>query len=640
MTRRSSLLALFAAILLGLPGVMTGVASAQEDRRPTEILRVDATAEDEVSVLLRSDAPPEQLNDMGVSIAGRETRVIAAPALVPASEQRVILLLEASGALNEAGGFVAVREAAKAFVAESEGQVIAVYSVNDRVRRVNGFTDDTAQLTRNIEGINFASGNRLWDGITSAAKVLGEEQSGAVGTIVLITGTEDDGSTGGSGTARGALAAAGARLSVIVLDTGSSPEGQLRRLADDAGGAFRGAGDAVDVEARVLDARQGAANLYRVTYERGAGEGIVQAQLSIGPEDVPFEYSADRVTTGSISLRPSPPAKPSPFGFLGGTLGKTLGILFVGLAVGGLVYSLVLIFSKDNELSDVLSLYTEGAQGDLDEGEANKVRNAIVQRAVDLTGQVAEQQGFLTKIENSLEQASIPLRAAEALFFYMLMVLVLMIVGAVLLGGIFGLLFFGVLGALVPAAGLKFKASRRKKRFVGQLPDMLQLLAGTLRAGFSLMQGVEAVSQEVDGPMGDELRRVVTESRLGRPLEEALQGAADRMESPDFSWTVMAISIQREVGGNLAELLLTVADTMVQRERLRGEIAALTAEGRMSAIILGIMPPGLGLAIFTINPNYISTLFTTTMGNFLLGTSGIAIVIGFVWMKKIIDIDI
>lgn len=640
MTRRSSLLALFAAILLGLPGVMTGVASAQEDRRPTEILRVDATADDEVTILLRSDAPPEQLSGMEVAIAGRQTRVIAEPVLVPASEQRVVLVIEASGALNEAGGFVAIREAAKSFVTEAEGQVIAVYSVNDRVRRVNGFTDDTAQLTRNIEGINFATGHRLWDGITSAAKVLGEEQPGTVGTIVLITGTEDDGSTGGSGTARGALAAAGARLSVIVLDTGSSPEGQLERLASDAGGAIRSASDAVDVESRVLDARQGAANLYRVTYERGAAEGILQAQLTIGPEVVPFEYSDGRVTTGSIALRPSPPAKPSPLGFLGGTLGKTLGLLLIGFAVGGLVYSLVLIFSKDNELSDVLSLYTEGAQGDLDEGEANKIRNAIVQRAVDLTGQVAEQQGFLTKIENSLEQASIPLRAAEALFFYMLMVVVLMIVGAVLMGGLIGLIFFGVLGALVPVGALNFKASRRKRTFVGQLPDMLQLLAGTLRAGFSLMQGVEAVSQEVDGPMGDELRRVVTESRLGRPLEEALQGAADRMESPDFNWTVMAISIQREVGGNLAELLLTVADTMVQRERLRGEIAALTAEGRMSAIILGLMPPGLGLAIFTINPKYISTLFDTTIGNVLLGVSGVSIVIGFIWMKKIIDIDI
>ena len=98
---------------------------------------------------------------------------------------------------------------------------------------------------------------------------------------------------------------------------------------------------------------------------------------------------------------------------------------------------------------------------------------------------------------------------------------------------------------------------------MGQLPDTLQLLSGTLRAGYSLMQGVEAVSQEVADPMGIELRRVVTEARLGRPLEDALEGTAERMGSPDFGWAVMAIRIQREVGGNLSELLLTVAETMV-----------------------------------------------------------------------------
>ena len=131
-------------------------------------------------------------------------------------------------------------------------------------------------------------------------------------------------------------------------------------------------------------------------------------------------------------------------------------------------------------------------------------------------------------------------------------------------------------------------ANRRRKQFLAQLPDMLQLLSGTLRAGYSLMQGVEAVSQEVGDPMGQELRRVVTEARLGRPLEEALDGVAERMDSPDFAWAVMAIRIQREVGGNLAELLMTVAETMTQRERLRRDVAALTAEGRISAIVLGL----------------------------------------------------
>ena len=112
------------------------------------------------------------------------------------------------------------------------------------------------------------------------------------------------------------------------------------------------------------------------------------------------------------------------------------------------------------------------------------------------------------------------------------------------------------------------------------------------------------------------------------------------MDSADFSWAVMAIRIQREVGGNLAELLLTVADTMTQRERLRRDVAALTAEGKISAIVLGLLPIGLGVAMYLMNPDYISTLFDTTLGNFLLGGAILLAGVGFYWMKKVIEVDI
>ena len=153
-------------------------------------------------------------------------------------------------------------------------------------------------------------------------------------------------------------------------------------------------------------------------------------------------------------------------------------------------------------------------------------------------------------------------------------------------------------------------------------------------------QGFEAVSKEVDGPMGQELRRIMAESRLGRPLEEALDAAAVRVKSDDFGWAVMAIRIQREVGGNLAELLLTVADTMTQRERLRRDVASLTAEGRMSAIVLGCLPPGLGAVMMAMNPKYISKLFEGGIGYFLIGGAVVAMLVGFAWMKKIVSIEI
>jgi tight adherence protein B len=112
------------------------------------------------------------------------------------------------------------------------------------------------------------------------------------------------------------------------------------------------------------------------------------------------------------------------------------------------------------------------------------------------------------------------------------------------------------------------------------------------------------------------------------------------MDSPDFGWAVMAVKIQREVGGNLSELLMTVAETMTERERLRRDVASLTAEGKMSAIVLGALPILLGMAMWAMNPKYINTLFEETLGKILLGSSIVAALIGFAWMKKIINIDI
>jgi tight adherence protein B len=197
-----------------------------------------------------------------------------------------------------------------------------------------------------------------------------------------------------------------------------------------------------------------------------------------------------------------------------------------------------------------------------------------------------------------------------------------------------------VLGWVVPLATLGFLAGRRKKQFQAQLPDMLALLSGSLRAGYSLMQGVEAVGKEVGEPMGKELRRVVNESRLGRDLEESMEGVAERMDSDDFGWAVMAIRIQREVGGNLSELLMTVSETMISRERLRRDVASLTAEGKISAIVIGGLPIGLGLTMYVINPEYMAPLLTTPMGQGMLGAATLAALIGFVWMKKTITIKI
>jgi tight adherence protein B len=161
-----------------------------------------------------------------------------------------------------------------------------------------------------------------------------------------------------------------------------------------------------------------------------------------------------------------------------------------------------------------------------------------------------------------------------------------------------------------------------------------------MRAGFSLIQGVGAVAQEAAEPMAGQLQRAFHENRLGRPVEDALEDVATRMQSADLAWVVLAIRIQREVGGNLAELLDTVADTIAQRERVRREISALTAEGRLSAGILGFLPIGLALIILLMNPGYLDPLVSEPAGIAMVCAAILMNIVGFIWLRNVLDIEV
>jgi tight adherence protein B len=324
----------------------------------------------------------------------------------------------------------------------------------------------------------------------------------------------------------------------------------------------------------------------------------------------------------------------------------TLAIIFglVAVAAGLAVYAIGrLAVHEDSSLRAALAAYEPGAVvSDDDEFRGREIQlseSAIVQRAIEVTGRFATDRGIMPKLEAALEKADLPLQPAEALFVYFAAVVLIAVASLFVVAPIMALMVI-LIAAILPWAVLAFMGSRRQKKFTSQLPDMLQLLSGSLRAGFSLLQGVEAVSQEVRDPMGRELRRVLTEARLGRPLEESLDDAARRMESLDFEWAVTAIRIQREVGGNLAELLQTVGETMVARERLRREIKALTAEGRISAIVIGALPVGLGIIMYAINPAYMKVLFHDSFGQLMLVGSSIWAVFGFWWMFKTIQIEV
>ncbi len=165
-------------------------------------------------------------------------------------------------------------------------------------------------------------------------------------------------------------------------------------------------------------------------------------------------------------------------------------------------------------------------------------------------------------------------------------------------------------------------------------------MSGSLAAGLSLAQSVDTIVREGSEPITSEFKKVLVETRLGLSLETALQGVADRFQSKDFDWVVMAINIQRQVGGNLAELLDTVAGTMREREYIRRQVAALAAEGKISAYVLGGLPPAFLLYLVLANPTYVNVLFTRPLGIAMLVGGAVILSVGVFWMSRIIKVEV
>jgi tight adherence protein B len=245
------------------------------------------------------------------------------------------------------------------------------------------------------------------------------------------------------------------------------------------------------------------------------------------------------------------------------------------------------------------------------------------------------------RIAQRLEGSGSQWRPAEWLLFHAAVFVLISAFGLMLGHGnlILGLLFMAV-GAIGPWFYLGFRRSRRKKKFERQLPDTLQLMAGSLAAGLSLAQSVDTIVRDGTEPVAGEFRKVLVETRLGLSLETALQGVADRFQSKDFAWVVMAINIQRQVGGNLAELLTTVANTIREREYIRRQVAALAAEGKLSAMVLGGLPPGFLLYLLVANHNYVMVLFQRPLGILMLCGGAFWLCVGVFWMSRLVKVEV
>jgi tight adherence protein B len=249
---------------------------------------------------------------------------------------------------------------------------------------------------------------------------------------------------------------------------------------------------------------------------------------------------------------------------------------------------------------------------------------------------VLRRYGWSRSLAVALEKAGLKTAPEDFLIFVLSGTLIALLFGY-LIGGLGIGLLFAVAGPVGAKVLLSMRESRRRKVFANQLDDTLQLLAGGLRAGHSLLRAIDAVSREAESPTNEEFARIVNETRLGRDLNDSLEQSAARMRSEDFSWVAQAIGIHREVGGDLSGVLDEVGHTIRERNQIRRQVAGLAAEGKLSAYILLALPfLVIGILLLT-SPAYVAKFVQSPIGFVMLAAALLMLTGGAIWMKKVVS---
>ena len=250
------------------------------------------------------------------------------------------------------------------------------------------------------------------------------------------------------------------------------------------------------------------------------------------------------------------------------------------------------------------------------------------------------QQSFAARMRTDLARADLKITVAEYLLIRTVIVVIGFAIGYFIARNLLSALLIGAVGFVLPIFYMRMRQRQRLRAFEGQLPDVLDHMVGSLRAGYGLMQAVEWVGRQLSDPAGEEFRRVLREVQLGRSLMDAFDSMVRRIDSDDLALIVTAIKIQHEVGGSLAEILEIVAHTIRERVRILREIEVLTSQQRYSGYVLMVMPIALGLVLFLMSPDYMMQLFQPGPTLCIPIGAVIMMVIGFFVMRRIVDIEV
>lgn len=308
--------------------------------------------------------------------------------------------------------------------------------------------------------------------------------------------------------------------------------------------------------------------------------------------------------------------------------------------IAAIIVSLAVIFifsnllgKRENLAIERIKIYTSTGEHTVEEKEGKR------ENLFDKIDEKIEKKNLSQKIQTNLQKADLPLRISEYLLLNLLSTTVGMLFGYIL-GQTVGMIILGILGLKVLPFYVKMQQKKRQKLFQEQLEGSLTLTSNCLKSGYSFLQAVEMVARESPQPTSVEFYKILRETALGLPLEDALTKLAQRIESDDFDLLITSVIIQRQTGGNLAEILDNIGTTIRERVRLKGEISALTAMGKMSGGVVSTLPIGLAILLYFMNPDYMIPFFASTLGRMMIGVGIIMMGLGMFVIKKIITIEV
>jgi tight adherence protein B len=475
------------------------------------------------------------------------------------------------------------------------------------------------------------SGTALWDAVDLSARVLASQPGGRV--VVLLTDGDDVGSRTSEAAALVSLHKAGAIVYPIAFGAKADVSG-LKRLATETGGSFHAAAASGTLAAIYSAIAQELRHTWRLRYLTTARPGDkLELKASVGKlGSAQTSVTVPTSDGGSAGGEKPSPLLPSP---LYGKLGDLLFTLLAALLVlgAGILFASTM---QGSWLKRRVAPHIDSTRR-TSKRRTGRERLEVLNGLFRLTENAFGHRSQWRNLQLMLERADLPLRTVEFAWIMIGCSFGLGLLAAVAGSSSLVILALFLVGGFVPYLFVWFKAKKRVRAFEDQLPDLLITMAASLKAGHSFKQGIQSVVDEGQEPAAKELRRVITDTQLGRPMEEALSETAERIGSKNFAFVITAVTIQRQVGGSLAGLFDMVADTVRDRQQFARKIRSLTAMGRASAYVLVGLPFFIAIALTVLNPNYMDPLYHSHAGHMLMMGGVTMMAFGSLLLKKIVS---